>query len=66
MIYLDTLINYDPNTTEPTVEPFVDTIVICTVTALVIVITGMYDNRGDLTGIALKYLLFQSHLFEVF
>ena len=24
--FLDTLINYDPNTTEPTVEPFVDTI----------------------------------------
>ena len=31
-------------------EPFIDTIIICTVTALVIVITGMYDDRGELAG----------------
>ena len=39
-------------------EPFIDTIVICTVTALVIVITGMYDARGDLTGIGLTSAAF--------
>ncbi|PPR15850.1 MAG: Amino-acid carrier protein AlsT, partial [Alphaproteobacteria bacterium MarineAlpha9_Bin3] len=39
-------------------EPFIDTIVICTVTALVIVITGMYDDRGDLTGIGLTSAAF--------
>ncbi len=39
-------------------EPFIDTIVICTVTALVIVITGMYDSRGDLTGIGLTSAAF--------
>lgn len=39
-------------------EPFIDTIVICTVTALVIVITGMYDARSDLTGIALTSAAF--------
>jgi alanine or glycine:cation symporter, AGCS family len=43
-------------------EPFVDTIVICTVTALVIVITGMYDNRGDLTGIALTSAAFATSI----
>ena len=39
-------------------EPFIDTIIICTVTALVIVITGMYDERGDLAGIALTSAAF--------
>jgi AGCS family alanine or glycine:cation symporter len=39
-------------------EPFIDTIIICTVTALVIVITGMYDTRGDLTGIGLTSAAF--------
>ena len=39
-------------------EPFIDTIIICTVTALVIVITGMYDARGDLTGISLTSAAF--------
>ena len=39
-------------------EPFIDTIVICTITALVIVITGMYDDRGDLTGIGLTSAAF--------
>jgi len=28
-------------------EPFIDTIVVCTMTALVIVITGVYDNNGE-------------------
>jgi len=27
-------------------EPFIDTVVVCTITALVIVITGAYDNTG--------------------
>ena len=39
-------------------EPFIDTIIICTVTALVIVITGMYDERGELAGIALTSAAF--------
>ncbi|MBF86900.1 MAG: alanine glycine permease [Pelagibacterales bacterium] len=39
-------------------EPFIDTIIICTVTALVIVITGMYDDRGELAGIALTSAAF--------
>jgi len=39
-------------------EPFIDTIIICTITALVIVVTGMYDERGDLAGIALTSAAF--------
>ena len=43
-------------------EPFIDTIIICTVTALVIVITGMYDERGDLAGIALTSAAFAKNI----
>lgn len=41
-------------------EPFIDTVVICTMTALVIVITGMYANPGNLTGSALTSAAFAS------
>lgn len=41
-------------------EPFIDTVVICTMTALVIVITGMYDNPGNLTGSALTSAAFET------
>lgn len=32
-------------------EPFIDTVVICTMTALVVVITGDYDNAGAMGGV---------------
>lgn len=41
-------------------EPFIDTVVICTMTALVIIITGMYTNTGNLTGSALTSAAFES------
>ena len=31
-------------------EPFIDTIVICTMTAFVIIITGNYQDIGDISG----------------
>jgi len=34
-------------------EPFIDTVVICTMTALVIIYTGMYENPNGLDGVAL-------------
>ena len=34
-------------------EPFIDTVVICTMTALVIVITGFAENTGGLNGVQL-------------
>jgi alanine or glycine:cation symporter, AGCS family len=40
-------------------EPFVDTIVICTMTALVIVVTGMHQH-SSLAGIELTSLAFES------
>lgn len=40
-------------------EPFIDTVVICTMTALVIVITGAYGTEG-LTGVALTASAFRS------
>ena len=40
-------------------EPFIDTVVICTMTALVIVITGAFGTEG-LTGVALTSSAFQS------
>ncbi|MEO5596652.1 MAG: amino acid carrier protein, partial [Lysobacteraceae bacterium] len=33
-------------------EPFIDTVVICTMTAVVIVITGMYQQKGISDGVA--------------
>jgi len=40
-------------------EPFVDTVVICTMTALVIVITGAYGTEG-LSGVSLTSFAFES------
>ena len=42
-------------------EPFIDTIVICTVTALVIIISGAYDEQSvsGATGIALTSMAFE-------
>ena len=39
-------------------EPFIDTVVICTMTALVIIVTGMYDNPGTLEGTQLTSAAF--------
>jgi AGCS family alanine or glycine:cation symporter len=41
-------------------EPFIDTVVICTMTALVIVITGAYANAEGVSGVALTASAFQS------
>ncbi len=41
-------------------EPFIDTVVICTMTALVIIITGAYADSGGMTGVALTSAAFQS------
>ena len=40
-------------------EPFIDTVVICTVTALVIIVTGSYGT-GDASGVALTSMAFGS------
>lgn len=34
-------------------EPFIDTVVVCTITALVIIITGSLDPTGQIEGVAL-------------
>ncbi len=41
-------------------EPFIDTVVICTMTALVIIFTGMYDNPLGLDGVQLTSAAFGS------
>ena len=41
-------------------EPFIDTIVICSITALVIVITGVYQSAEGLDGVALTSSAFAS------
>lgn len=41
-------------------EPFIDTVIICTMTALVIVITGMYANPEGLGGVALTSAAFET------
>ncbi len=41
-------------------EPFIDTVVICTMTALVIVITGSYDASGEMGGVELTSAAFAS------
>lgn len=41
-------------------EPFVDTVVVCTVTALVIIITGSYDPSGQMDGVTLTSQAFES------
>lgn len=43
-------------------EPFIDTVVICTMTALVIVITGMYQQEGIGDGVALTSMAYSSVL----
>lgn len=40
--------------------PFIDTIVICTLTALVIVISGTYEMDGQIEGVALTSRAFES------
>lgn len=35
------------------IEPFIDTVIVCTMTGLVIVITGMHEQSDGLSGIAL-------------
>lgn len=39
-------------------EPFIDTVVICTLTALVIITSGMYSNGGNLNGTELTSAAF--------
>ena len=41
-------------------EPFIDTVVICTMTALVIVITGTYTAGGGMSGVQLTSTAFES------
>ena len=41
-------------------EPFIDTIVICTITALVIIITGAYQSTNGIDGVALTSSAFAS------
>lgn len=41
-------------------EPFIDTVVICTITALVIVITGAYQTTDGIDGVALTSSAFAS------
>ncbi len=43
-------------------EPFIDTVVICTMTALVIVITGMYQMEGVGDGVLLTSMAYASVL----
>ena len=41
-------------------EPFIDTVVICTMTALVIIVTGNYLNPNELNGVELTSSAFES------
>ena len=41
-------------------EPFIDTVIVCTMTALVLVFTGFATHPGDLTGSALTNAAFKS------
>jgi AGCS family alanine or glycine:cation symporter len=43
-------------------EPFIDTVVICTMTALVIIISGVYTAGGDISGVELTSAAFGSSL----
>ena len=43
-------------------EPFIDTVIICTMTALVIIITGMYANNQGLSGIELTSKAFEKDI----
>ncbi len=44
------------------IGPFIDTVLICSVTALVIVVTGVYGNAGNIEGIELTSRAFESAL----
>ncbi|MAI02552.1 MAG: alanine glycine permease [Rickettsiales bacterium] len=44
-------------------EPFLDTVIICTMTALVIIITGMHLNANELSGIELTSKAFEKDIF---
>ncbi|NQY67411.1 MAG: alanine:cation symporter family protein [Flavobacteriales bacterium] len=41
-------------------EPFIDTVIVCTMTALVIVITGVYDDQSGMSGIEMTSSAFES------
>ncbi len=41
-------------------EPFIDTVIICTMTALVIIYTGFYNNPDNLSGVGLTSAAFES------
>ncbi len=41
-------------------EPFIDTVLICTMTALVIIFTGLYENPDNLEGAQLTSAAFES------
>ena len=41
-------------------EPFIDTVVVCTMTALVIVITGVYDDQSGMGGFEMTSSAFES------
>lgn len=41
-------------------EPFIDTVVICTITALVIIVTGSLDPSGAMEGVALTSRAYES------
>ena len=41
-------------------EPFIDTVVVCTMTALVIIITGNYMDIGGMSGVDLTSKAFAS------
>lgn len=43
-------------------EPFIDTIIVCTVTALVIVVTGQYQDSAGIAGVKLTSQSFESVL----
>lgn len=43
-------------------EPFIDTVIVCTMTALVIIITGNYLNTEGITGVDLTSRAFESTL----
>ncbi len=55
------------NTTEPVSQgfvgmlgPFIDTVVICSVTALVIIVSGVYDGANGMEGVELTSRAFES------
>lgn len=43
-------------------EPFIDTVVVCTMTALVLIITGVYNDTSGLAGVELTSAAFSSEI----